>query len=166
MKIKQVLLLGIAGLVATIFTGSLTTQAKTLPKSYRGDWYGYVSSEKVGHKKTYYAIKLRFTSKRMDYNFLQTTQANLSQLKWQWGEKSLVTYQRRTNKHQQTYYVLSSQAYQDDLDRLQLKTVKVNGKKTQALHWWGDADSVYAFRQPQRAYAWGWDFEDYIPTDE
>jgi len=166
MNMKQALWLGTAGLVATLFTGSLVAQAKTLPKSYRGDWYGYVSSEKVGHVKTYYAIKLRLTSKRMDYNFLQTTQANLSQLKWQWGEKSLATYQRRTNKHHQTYYVLSSQAYQDDLDRLQLKTVKRNGKNTQALHWWGDADSVYAFRQPQRAYAWGWDFEDYIPTDE
>ncbi|MGQ4559933.1 hypothetical protein ACUIJQ_11750 [Levilactobacillus hammesii] len=166
MNMKQTLWLGTAGLVATFFTGSLVAQAKTLPKSYRGDWYGYVGSEKVGHVKTYYAIKLRLTSKRMDYNFLQTTQANLSQLKWQWGEKSLATYQRRTNKHHQTYYVLSSQAYQDDLDRLQLKTVKRNGKNTQALHWWGDADSVYAFRQPQRAYAWGWDFEDYIPTDE
>lgn len=167
MKKTQQLMLGLAGLAVAILAGSVTAQAKSkLPKSYRGNWYGYVCSEKSGHVRTYYAVKLRFTSNRMDYNYLQTTKPNLSQLDWQWGEKSLVTYKQRTDKHHRAYYELNSEAFMDDLNALQLTTVKVNGKRTQALNFWGEADDVYAFRQPVRAHAWGWDFQDYIPTDE
>ncbi|WP_407888755.1 hypothetical protein [Levilactobacillus sp. N40-8-2] len=167
MKIKRQLMLGLAGLAVAILAGSVPAQAKSkLPKSYRGDWYGYVCSEKDNHVRTYYAVKLRFTSNRMDYNYLQTTKANLSQLKWQWGEKSLVTYKQRTDKHHRAYYELNSEAFMDDLTDLQLTTVKVNGKATPALNFWGEADAVYAFRQPVRAQAWGEDFEGYIPTDE
>ncbi|WP_367295680.1 hypothetical protein [Levilactobacillus yonginensis] len=165
-QVKRHILVVLVSLGLTLLAGGVTAQAKSqLPKRYQGTWYGYVCSEKVDHVRTYNVVKVGFTRNRFDYAYLKTTHSDLSQLDWQWEEHTLTSYGKKVNKHHQTYYTISTAGFADDINHMRLVTVKVNGQRLRALKLTAQPDNLYAFRKPLRTHAWGWDFEDFAPTD-
>lgn len=155
-KMRGILLSAGIGLLAS--TVPMVAGAKTtnLPKSYRGSWYGYVSSEKTGKTTTRAFAKMTLSGKKMNYGVYYTTKASLKPLTWAMSFKVPVTVTKKVNtKTKKVTYRLGSKLAEANFATLSLVKVNVNHHQVTALREKIDGvGKVYAFRQPTKSHRW------------
>lgn len=160
MEIRQWLLASMA-LIAGSVAISISAQADTLPEDYQGNWYGYISSEKVHQQRHYYVGQVTLTGDQVAYDYFYTGNKQLKKLQWKWGASALATYKAKTDKQNRQNYRIYTPVYSDEvLARVRLTVTKVNGKKIQALVLHTDDEDLYLFKKPTRSHAWGFEHED------
>ncbi|MFC6182138.1 hypothetical protein [Lactiplantibacillus daowaiensis] len=144
------------GLLALSLPMAAGAKTQTLPASFQGNWYGYVSATTEGKTTTHSIAKVHLTGNKLNYGIYTSTKANLKSRTWIASFKVPAQLTKKVNsKTKRVTYRLGSKLADANFATLSLTKLKVGTKKVTALREKIDGvGSVYLFRQPTKSHRW------------